>query len=621
MSRYIWSAFITVLIAAGPAFGQGTSVGAPPLPIDRAFALTATRQDDGHIELQWKIAPGYYLYQERFSFRQNDSNLAAPELQGNAQTKDDPTFGVTTVFHDRATATIPVAPTASGPVEVRYQGCQDKGICYPPLLRHVDAVTLAVTDPDERGPATLARQWNTLPEAASTGPDTASTEAAPAGGIVLATDDGGMISKLLRDGGILTVLASFLVFGFLLAFTPCVFPMYPILAGAIARQGETVTPLRGFTLSLAYVLAMATAFGLLGVVAAWSGQNLQMALQSPLAIGAVSVLFVVLALSMFGLFELQLPSAWVSAIGDLGQGNRGSLASAALLGFTSALIVGPCVTAPLAGALIYIAQTGNVAIGAASLFALGLGKGIPLVTFGTLGPAALPKAGAWMTRVRQAFGFIFVATAIWMFSRLLPAEATLALWSLFAIGVAVWLGAFDTLTEVASGGQRVAKTAGLAAALYGIILAVGAASGAGDPLRPLGSLMAQAGGTVSSAERVAFHDVGNSGDLKAKLAAAGGKPSLLYVTADWCITCAVIDHSVLPDPEVQSRLAGFNLLKLDVSDNSPLQREMMKILQVVGPPTMIFVDAAGRESVGTRLVGDVTKASLEAAATKLEGTR
>ncbi|MBN9602119.1 MAG: protein-disulfide reductase DsbD [Afipia felis] len=618
LSRYIWSAFIAIFVSVGmassQASGQVASTTAPPLPIDRAFALTATRQDDGHIKLNWKIAPGYYLYQERFTFRQNSSDLAAPELQGNGQTKDDPTFGVTTVFHDHATATLPIASTAPGPLEVRYQGCQDKGVCYPPLVRHVDAATLAVTDPDERGQATLTKEWSAPPAAAPTGKTSA-------GGIVLAADGGGMISKLLQDGGILTVLASFLLFGFLLAFTPCVFPMYPILAGAIARQGETVTPLRGFTLSLAYVMAMATAFGLLGVAAAWSGQNLQMALQSPLAIGAVSVLFVVLALSMFGLFELQLPSAWVSAIGDLGQGNRGSLASAALLGFTSALVVGPCVTAPLAGALIYIAQTGNVAIGAVSLFALGLGKGIPLVTFGTLGPTALPKAGAWMTRVRQAFGFIFIATAVWMFSRLLPAEATLALWSLFAIGLAVWLGAFDTLTEEVSGRKRVAKTAGLAVALYGVFLAVGAASGAGDPFRPLGNLLSQANGTVSSAKRVSFRDVSNPDDLKAEMAASDGKPSLLYVTADWCITCGVIDRSVLPDPGVQSRLAGFNLLKLDVSDNSPLQHEMMQSLQVAGPPTMIFVDAAGRESSGTRLVGDVTKASLEAAAAKLEAAQ
>lgn len=610
LARSIWPVFVAVLMVALAAVfttsgsAQVTSTGGMPLPVDQAFQLSATRQDDGHLRIQWTIAPGYYLYQDKIGFRRGASDLAVPELQGNGQSKDDPTFGPSTVFHDRVAAVVPLAASASGPLEVRYQGCQDNGICYPPLLRHVDATTLAVFDPEERAPATLANDW------------TAPNAVAPASGIAIAADDGGMIGSLLKDGGVLMVLASFMLFGTLLAFTPCVFPMYPILAGAIARQGESVTPLRGFTLSVAYVLAMATAFGLLGVVAAWSGQNLQMALQSPLAIGAVSILFVVLAMSMFGLFELQLPSAWVNAIGGLGQGNRGSLASAGLLGFTSALIVGPCVTAPLAGALIYIAQTGDVVLGAASLFALGLGKGIPLIAFGTLGPKALPKAGAWMTAVRQAFGFVFVATAIWMVSRIIPPEAGLALWALFAIGLAVWLGAFDTLGPDATGRRRTAKAAGLAAALYGIVLAVGAASGANDPLRPLGNLVAQRGSAAGTTEALAFRSAGTPNELQSQIASRDGRPSLLYVTADWCVTCAVIDRSVLSDPVIQAGLSRFNLIKLDVSGNTPEQRQIMQSLQVVGPPTMIFVDPQGRETAGTRLIGDVTRGTLQASAAK-----
>lgn len=609
LARTLWTIFVAALmitlaaVSLAPASAQVTLTGAMPLPVNQAFQLSATRQDEGSVKLQWTIAPGYYLYEDKIGLSQDASDLAVPELQGNGQSKDDPTFGPSTVFHDHVAAVVPLDASASGPLEVRYQGCQDNGICYPPLVRHVDVATLAVTDPEERAPATLANDWS------------APASVAPASGIAIAADDGGMIGSLLKDGGVLMVLGSFMLFGTLLAFTPCVFPMYPILAGAITRQGEAVTPLRGFTLSLAYVVAMATAFGLLGVVAAWSGQNLQMALQSPLAIGAVSILFVVLALSMFGLFELQLPSAWVNAIGGLGQGNRGSLASAGLLGFTSALIVGPCVTAPLAGALIYIAQTGNVALGAASLFALGLGKGIPLIAFGTLGPQALPKAGAWMTAVRQAFGFVFVATAIWMVSRLLPAEAGLALWALLAIGMAVWLGAFDALGPDASGHRRTAKAAGLAAALYGIMLGLGAASGGNDPLRPLGNLAAQRGGG-GAAEELAFRTAGTPAELQTQVAASNGKPSLLYVTADWCVTCAVIDRIVFPDPAVQANLARFNLIKLDVSGNTPEQRQIMQDLQVVGPPTMIFVDAEGRETAGTRLVGDVTKTTLQASAAR-----
>ena len=356
LARTVWTFFVVLLmtslagVSTGPAFAQMTSTGGIPLPIEQAFRLSATRQDDESVKLQWTIAPGYYLYEDKIRLRRGASDLAVPELQGNGQSKDDPTFGPSTVFHDHVAAIVPLTPSALGPLEVRYQGCQDKGICYPPIVRHVDATTLTVTDPEERAPATLANDW------------TAPTSTAQASGVAIAADEGGMVHSLLKDGGVLMVLGSFMLFGTLLAFTPCVFPMYPILAGAIARQGEAVTLLRGFTLSLAYVIAMATAFGVLGVAAAWFGQNLQMALQSPLAIGAVSILFLILALPMFGLFELQLPSAWVSAIGGLGQVNRGSLAAASLLGFTSALIVGPCVTAPLAGALIYIAQTGDVVL-------------------------------------------------------------------------------------------------------------------------------------------------------------------------------------------------------------------------------------------------------------------
>lgn len=607
-------AFIALfgLLSVAPGFAQVTSSGPMPLPPEQAFRLAVKRVDNDHIRLEWAIAPGYYLYQDRFALKQGPADIAAPQAEGNPQSIDDPTFGVTTVYRDRVALAVPLGKGAD-PLEVHYQGCQENGICYPPLERHIDAATLAINAPGDHRKATLADQWSTP------------ASEAPVGAIAIAEDEGGMVGSLLARGGVLMLLGSFMLFGMLLAFTPCVFPMYPILAGTIARQGEALTPARGFILSLAYVMAMATAFGLLGVAAAWSGQNLQMTLQSPLAVGAVSALFVTFALSMFGLFELQLPSVWINAVGGIGHGqNRsqsGSLASAALLGFTSALIVGPCVTAPLAGALIYIAQTGDVVLGAASLFALGLGQGIPLIVFGTLGPKALPKAGVWMNSVRQAFGFIFIATAIWMLSRLLPAQAGLALWALFAIGLAVWLGAFDVLTADAGGARRTAKAAGIAAALYGAVLAVGAASGASDPLRPLGLLAMPSDGAAARSAQIVFHSVDNPDELQARMTAADGKPSLVYVTADWCVTCAVIDRNVLPDPAIQAQLAGFNLIKLDVSDHSPSQRQVMQSLKVAGPPTMIFADAAGREGTGTRLVGDVTKASLAASATRIEAVR
>lgn len=589
--------------------GHSTASGAQPLPSDDAFQLSVQRESGQGLRFEWRIAPGYYLYQDKFALTQGSADLSPGTLQGQAETHDDPTFGKTVIFHNSVATSIPGPGQNSEPIVVHYQGCQADGICYPPVVRYVDASTLKISAPPENPSPSLANAW-------------VDRDAAPTqSGITIAEGDDSMVGALLEDGGVPLVLGSFLLFGILLAFTPCVFPMYPILAGAIARQGERASPLRGFSLSVSYVVAMATAFGLLGIVAAWSGQNLQMALQSPLAIGAVSALFIILALSMFGLFELQLPSAWVNALGGMGQGRRGSLASAGLLGFTSALIVGPCVTAPLAGALIYIAQTGDVALGAASLFALGLGKGIPLIAFGTLGPTALPKAGPWMARVRQAFGFVFIATAILMVSRLLPASASLALWSALALGIAVWLGAFDTLEVEASGARRTAKTAGLVAALWAIVLGLGAASGAQDPLRPLAQLAVRGQTNAPQNAKLMFSTVGDARELQTRIASSDGRPSLVYVTADWCVTCAAIEKDVLTDPAAISGLAGFNLIKLDVTDNASAQRDVMKNLRVAGPPTMIFVNEQGQEAGGTRLVGDVTTPLLQAAADKVLNTR
>lgn len=608
--RLVASAILLAVcwLAAGPSFAQqAVGIGAAPLPPDQAFRLSAARLDDGSLRLEWTIAKGYYLYRDNFAVRAGAADLRIARFEGDAQSKDDPTFGVTATFQNKVAAQLPSPDTVAGSLQVTYQGCQDAGICYPPTTRQVDLATLAISDPGKRGTGIIGQGW------------TEPAPAASASSVAIADDSGGMVADLVKDGGLPLLIASFLLSGVALAFTPCVFPMYPILAGTIARQGEKVTVLKGFTLSLAYVLAMAGAFGLLGVVAAWSGQNLQMALQSPLTVGAVSVLFVALALSMFGLFELQLPASWVNAVGRAGSGTRGSHLSAAVLGFTSVLIVGPCVTAPLAGALLYIAQTGDVALGAGALFALGIGKGIPLVAFGTFGPKALPKAGAWMTSVRQAFGFVFLAAAVWMLSRLVAPAAALALWALVALGVAAWLGAFDTLAAEASGRRRAAKAIGLASALYGVMLAVGAASGAGDPLRPLGAIMAPRQGAPAGG--LSFRTAGEASELRQSMAEANGKPSLLYVTADWCVTCAVIDRTVLGDPAVRALLSGFNLVKLDVSDNTPAQREIMQSLKVVGPPTMMFVDAAGREAEGTRLVGEVTRATLEASARRVEASR
>ena len=598
-------ALISCLIAAlqtAVAFAQ-----AMPLPADQAFTLRASRAADS-VRLEWMIAPGYYLYRDKIRVASSDAEAVPAVLTGQALSKDDPTFGSTEIYLDHAEATVSktAQQTVGASLVVTYQGCQDGGICYPPITRHIDLSSLQIADSGAPRAVASSGEWQ-------------APAATQGGSIALAAEsDGGMVDALLKNGGVALMLGSFLLFGMALAFTPCVFPMYPILAGVLTRSGTDLSPMRGFTLSAVYVLAMASAFGLLGIAAAWSGQNLQMALQSPVAVGAVSLLFVALALSMFGFYELQLPSRWVNVLGRASQGNRSSLASTAALGFTSALIVGPCVTAPLAGALLYIAQTGDVMIGAAALFALGIGKGIPLVVFGTVGPKALPKAGAWMESVKKGFGFVFLTYAVWMASRIIPTGHALALWALLLIGGGVYLGAFDSLPHDAPNRRRAGKAMGLAASVYGIILAVGAAGGSGDPLRPLGGFMQRVAPAAETAEED-FANAASAAQLSERIASASGRPSLLYVTADWCITCTAIERAVLPDAAVKSRLASFNLVKIDVSDNTPVQQQMMQSLRVVGPPTMIFVDAKAREVPGSRLVGDVTVNSLLASAGKVDG--
>lgn len=578
----------------------GVLAQSAPLPVDQAFKLDALRQGDDSVRLDWTIASGYYLYKERITVASGDGKVV-PILRGQEITKEDPTFGETVIFRDHLSVIVNGAGAKGSALVIKYQGCQEHGVCFPPVTKKIDSSALPVADAD------LPSRPKPMDE----------TAVAKARGITLAQDGGGLVPSLLEDGGVEWVLASFVVFGIVLAFTPCVFPMYPILAAAIAGAGDNVKPARGLLLSAVYVLSMSSAFGFLGVAAAWSGRNLQVALQSPYALIGVSGLFVALALSMFGLYELQLPSRWVNALSRVGHGKSGSLLSTALLGFSAALIVGPCVTAPLAGALLYIAQTGNVTLGALALFSLGVGKGIPLMMFGVVGQRLMPRAGAWMEGVKKAFGFAFIGNAIWLVSRLIPGEYVLALWSAFLIGTGVWLGAFDSLLSDAPANRRLTKALGVAASLYGVILAVGAASGSADVLRPLG----QIGGAKTPAEAAIvdkFVKATDPASLSNLIAASADKPNLIYVTADWCVTCTVIDRGIFTDVKVRSRLAGLNLIKIDVSDNTELQQKMMGTLNVIGPPTMIFVNSAAREVAGSRLVGDISIEMLLASASKAE---
>lgn len=586
--RYFLACILMLIGFVVPAWADQADL----LSADEAFQLTVTRAGSGSLQLHWEIADGYYLYREHMLATDADTKAAIDLALPDGVRKDDPNFGATEVYHGRVLATM---STSKDRVVVGYQGCKENSICYPPISKILDTRTLSIAS------QSIGFSPSKFP----------SPEVTETGDFALAADtESGLVTSLLASGGPFWVVASFLVFGLLLAFTPCVLPMYPILAATLGRSGEKLSVKRGFILSATYVIAMALAFGFLGIAAALSGQNLQIVLQSPYAIGSVALIFVILAASMFGAFELQLPSSWVNRISGTQVGDRGSVGSAAFMGFTSALIVGPCVTAPLAAALLYIAQTGDARLGAAALFALGLGQGLPLVVFGTIGSKALPRRGEWMVYFKYLFGFIFLGVATWMIGRILPGNITLALWAVICIASGVFLGGFDALAPDSNRRRRLGKAGGLALSIYGAILAVGAAAGASDPLRPL-EHMVGAGATASS-EEISFNTASSSADLHNQLqkASADHKPSLVYFTADWCVSCTIIDREVLTASDVRQGLRDVERIKIDLTSLDDANQALMKDLAVIGPPTMIFFDPSGKEAKGSRLVGEISASAL-----------
>ncbi|MFT3834139.1 MAG: protein-disulfide reductase DsbD [Micropruina sp.] len=591
-------AMVLVLIAAV----MPTQAFEEPLPMDKAFAPAFDKRNDGALVITWRIAKGYYLYRDYLAAEDDGGQALSLETEPG-KVKDDPGFGTTEVYYERASAAVAEPPPK---VRLTYQGCQDGGLCYPPTTKIIDVAAMTASVP--------AANSAVLP----------SSDATSGNGFSIASGRAPTaVNQLMRDGGLALLLAGFLGFGLLLAFTPCVFPMYPIVAAMLSREGSRLTAGKGFLLSATYGLALATAFGLLGMAAAWSGQNLQMALQSPFAIGTISALFIVLALSNFGLFHLQLPVALRNRFNsESGKGN--SLGGAALLGFSSAFLIGPCVTAPLAGALLYIARTGDVLIGALALFALGLGKSLPLVIMLTAGGKALPRAGRWMETIRHVFGFIFLATAIWLATPLIPERFTLLPWAVLALVFGIYATGYEGLRPTGGYGVMLRSIAFISL-LWGGLLFIGFSLGASDPLTPLGPLKGVAGTeTNPPIEKTDFTKIGSSEALASHLKAssATNEPTLLYVTADWCVTCRAIERSVLKDREVQSALGGIRLASLDVTTPDQDRRALMQSLEVIGPPTMIFFDGAHREISGTRLIGDITTASLaESARTAKDALR
>lgn len=533
----------------------------PFLHVDQAFTLTSDRLESGETRLHWRIADGYYLYKQRISLiglKPEDQPVLS---EGEAHS--DEFFGEQQVYRHSLELLIPAS--ASGNVKLGWQGCADAGLCYPPQSRSLD---IGGTGIDQSG---------------------------------LQAEDQALASSL-QQRSLGWSLLIFFGLGLLLAFAPCSLPMLPILAGVVVGGGAS--PRRGLALAGSYVLSMALVYAGLGVLAALLGGNLQALLQQPWLLGSFAALFVVLALPMFGFFELQLPAALRDRLETASRGTRGgSLLGASVLGALSGLMVGPCMTAPLAGALLYIAQSGNALHGGLVLFVMGLGIGLPLMLLVTVGNRFLPKPGPWMDTLKGVFGFMFLATALFMARPLLDEPVWVAGWG--ALGLIAACSAL-ALTQRMNSATKVFRPIGLILGLWGMLLLVGAAGGATDPWQPL---------KVYSAERAeqgnlahdAFVTVTEPSALQTELdkAKASGRWVLIDYYADWCVSCKVMEKQVFAKSEVLNALQGVHLLRLDVTADTPASRELLERYQVPGPPSLLWIGPEGNERRDRRMTGQV----------------
>jgi thioredoxin:protein disulfide reductase len=577
---------LRLVAAAAPA------LAATPIPADQAFQLRAQLDAEEGIELIWSIAPGYYLYRDKIVVTLDGQRIRIATEKG--EPKDDPNFGMTEVYHASATATIPAELLPEkGRIVVSYQGCGENTICYPPIAKTVDLVTLLIAEaPDGNEAVKPPGNGGSAADISTWGPSSPS--------------DGADAESGMLGGSLLTTVLAFLGFGLLLSFTPCVFPMIPILSGMLARSGSRLSLTRSFVLSASYVVAMAAAYGTLGIFVAWSGENLQAVLQTPLAVLAMSALFLALALSMFGLYELQLPQSWTAKLAT-SAGNKGSVGGAALLGFGSALIVGPCVTPPLAAALVFVAQTGEVARGSLALFALGLGMGLPLIAFGVLGARVLPRSGEWLTRVKHVFGFVFVGLAIWMASRILPVALTATAWGAMFIAIGLYFDVPALFEEPRWRSASFARAgAGVLALFYGCVLLIGAALSDYGPLQPLISIGVVASSTEAGSTE-GFVVVSNEADLDRAidLGRRQGRGIMVDFSADWCTECRLMERNIFAKDVVRQQLGGMLLIRADLTHYDLSSKNLMQRFAVVGPPTVVFLNPDGSEIKEARVVGDV----------------
>lgn len=571
---------------------------------DAAFRVEGSAAEPDLAVLRWRIEPGYYLYAKRMEVHLPEGSAPGTTIAGldlpPGEVREDPWFGRVEVYRFEAAASVRLAHAGRPPravtLDVVYQGCADEGLCYPPVRKTLP-VRLDGAGSGGTGPGVPA---------ASASPDGLRS----ADPVFSETD---RIARRLATDGLGGSVLAFFGFGLLLSLTPCIFPMVPILssilvAGERAARGRA----RGLALSLAYVSGSALAWAVVGGVAGLLGANLQIALQSPWALGAVAAAFVALALSMFGLYTFDLPAAWTTrAAGWTNRAGRGGgYAGAAAMGVVSALVVGPCVAAPMAGAVLYIGQAGDAARGSLALLAMGFGMGVPLLVLGASSQRWLPRAGPWMDALQRAAGVVLLGVAAYLLERILPPPAALAAWAAVAASAAVVL-ARAAGKRPARAGRYAARAGALAAAAYAAVLAVGASTGADDPLHPLAGVLRSptdpgaAAGPGGGLEFTAVKGLDGPNGLDAVLARAGaaGRFVMLDFYADWCVSCKEMEETTLRDPRVRTALGGIRVLRADVTANDAADRALMKRLGILGPPAILFFGPDRMERRRYRTVG------------------
>ena len=557
-----------------------------PLPPDEVFIADAFAVDGNTIEFGIRVLPGYYVYKSKISVIALSDDVKAGQLDlPKGKIKTDEWLGEQEVYFDEVFGKVAIAratPKAMNlDIELSYQGCKVDGICYMPISK-----VLSVS----------------LPEAPAV------TDMSMSGATVVApVSEQARLAQIITGSGIWVAAGLFFLAGLGLAFTPCVLPLVPILSGIIAGEGDDVSPMRGFTLALSYVMGMAIVYTIAGVAAAAAGLQLAATFNQPWILILFSGLFVVLAMGMFGLYDLQMPSSIQSRLSGIsGNQKSGTMIGAFVMGALSSLIVTACVAPALIAALTVIAQTGDVLRGGSALFAMSLGMGAPLLLVGAAQGKLLPKAGAWMVAVKNAFGFMMLGLAVWMLSRILPGGVTMLLWAVLVLMTGVFMGGLTTLTTDASGVQKIGKGFGFLAIIYGVILLLGALTGGSNPLKPMASISFGDGTLVTEQQHeLPFRRIKTVDDLDREVAAAAsqGKTALLDFYADWCVSCKEMEAYTFTDSDVQAALSNTVWLQADVTANDDADQLLLERFGVFGPPTIIFFGADGNQRHGYEVVG------------------